>query len=678
MWAVRLLSLSLVAPVVIPITVNPLVNATDCLVRSFALERALEVNPGLSTAQLAAMADALSGDPMMGSGCVVRPPAVHVPPPPPHATGGGGGPTFFVDAQKGSDGNAGTLAAPFLTVSRALAAARTAGGGGGSTVNLRGGGTFHLPAPLALSAGDSNLTLQTFAEDAELAWLSGAAPLGAGVAWAAVNISGANIWRANLSALSSVRNVTSLRLAGARLIRARYPNGNPEEMPFARKTVSASSWPPGRASTGYAWSANFSRPDSGCSAYRVNINGSSCELFSPPISHYCGDGAVPGGVVIPARALPHQPYANPVGAVVTAMHGGSWCSFMYEVMAYEFYNGSGAFSFSQGGQQCGRPEGSHGPLVIENVLEELDAPGEFHWDAATRVLTLWHNATPGTPPPTDGTLVAPQLTQLVAAAGTQAAPVAGLVFNRVGFRDTAPAAFAPHLAPSGSDYAVNREAALTLAGVSGVNVSGCTFWRLDNSGVFVGGFARGVVVQDSEFVWLGENGITMVGDTDGAPVAGWGPDGTGGNQPRGTLVLRNVAHELGIVNKQACFFFQAVCSGSVIDANVVFNSARHGVQYNDDFGYGSTLSRGVMFNLNRETADTGLFNVWDRLPFIPRKDADHVDLHEGNLFIANYNSFSGFDTDDCELTPFERARKNAPRMRTLTPNPNSAWTRSNR
>ena len=45
-----------------PAASSPLVNATDCLMRSFALERALAVNPNLSSAQLSAMADALSGD----------------------------------------------------------------------------------------------------------------------------------------------------------------------------------------------------------------------------------------------------------------------------------------------------------------------------------------------------------------------------------------------------------------------------------------------------------------------------------------------------------------------------------------------------------------------------------------------------------------------------------------
>ena len=67
-------------------------------------------------------------------------------------------------------------------------------------------------------------------------------------------------------------------------------------------------------------------------------------------------------------------------------------------------------------------------------------------------------------------------------------------------------------------------------GVSGFNVTNCTFTRLDNAGIFLGGFARDVVIADNEFSWLGESGIVSVGDTDGAPIPGWGADGRAGNQ----------------------------------------------------------------------------------------------------------------------------------------------------
>ena len=77
-----------------------------------------------------------------------------------------------------------------------------------------------------------------------------------------------------------------------------------------------------------------------------------------------------------------------------------------------------------------------------------------------------------------------------------------------------------------------------------------------------------------------------------------------------------------------------------------FNGARSGVNFNDAFGVGSVVSRNTLFNLNRETADHGCFNSWDRIPFSISKDAQNKDLLERNMLLSNFNSYNGIDTDD--------------------------------
>jgi hypothetical protein len=116
--------------------------------------------------------------------------------------------------------------------------------------------------------------------------------------------------------------------------------------------------------------------------------------------------------------------------------------------------------------------------------------------------------------------------------------------------------------------------------VQGVNITRCTFWRLDNGGIFVGGYARGVIIADNEFAWLGESGVVSVGDTEGGPVPGWGVDGTAGNQPRGMKIWRNYGHELGIINKQSALYFQAVTDSTDVRGNIAYNGARSGANFN--------------------------------------------------------------------------------------------------
>lgn len=42
-----------------------------------------------------------------------------------------------------------------------------------------------------------------------------------------------------------------------------------------------------------------------------------------------------------------------------------------------------------------------------------------------------------------------------------------------------------------------------------------------------------------------------------------GPDGRGGEQPRGTVVRGNLAREIGIWQKQSSMWFQAVTAGTI-------------------------------------------------------------------------------------------------------------------
>lgn len=77
---------------------------------------------------------------------------------------------------------------------------------------------------------------------------------------------------------------------------------------------------------------------------------------------------------------------------------------------------------------------------------------------------------------------------------------------------------------------------------------------------------------------LNENGTVVV--PGGYPV---GPDGRGGNQPRGSLIKGNICHELGLwqLQKQSSFWFQAVTAQTVLQDNIFFNGPRAAFNFND-------------------------------------------------------------------------------------------------
>lgn len=688
----------------------------DCLYRQTMLDYAASLQPWRAPALFAGMADALNGA-IEAQNCSVAPAGGAAPRAARDAArfvhralpAAGAAATFYIDAAAGDDGAAGTLAAPFKTVPRGLAATRAAAPAPGTLV-LRGG-TYFLAAPLALGAGDANLTIQGYAGEA--AWISGGAPLAP--AWAPVNTSkgswsapmvgitsvfaalpgphikivpnvpsaaaceaacvadaawgcdvwtwhdaqqggyaldcyersdGAwqpvaeaghvsgykspdmNVWAAPLGAGAPA--VTGLRHAdGSRATRARYPNARPETEGFS-SSLYASAWACSDCATNtlqpdYQYT-NISLLRNTTAAnwfqhHQMGIGG-HCNQFSPPGGYWCGNSTMGGGaftwrvpyaMTATAAVLPHLPYASPAGAIVQTWRPGHWASWMLEV-ANITYNASGAatFNFLRGGFQGGRGANEGGEIFVEGVREELDAPDEWHFDAATGELTWFFNATSGTPPP--AAVVATSLQSLVRVVGTAAAPARGITLAGLGFRDTAYSFMEPHGMPSGGDWALRRDAALFLDGTEDVVIDGCVMERLDGNAVMLSGYNRRAAITRNEFAFTGDSVIASWGRTTSADATlralapGLGEDATGGDFPAFTNASFNWVHELGVFEKQSSAIFQAVTSQNHYEGNVIFNGPRAGINFNDGFGGGSNLTRNIVFNQCRESSDHGPFN----------------------------------------------------------------------
>lgn len=102
-------------------------------------------------------------------------------------------------------------------------------------------------------------------------------------------------------------------------------------------------------------------------------------------------------------------WRRPAGAIIHVAHTQGWAWHMFEVSAHDPLSRN--ISFGRGGSQGGRNWQCHdaeghlsscagdgkalrgGDWYVDNVLEELDEPGEFFFDNRTGVLYFWPNAT---------------------------------------------------------------------------------------------------------------------------------------------------------------------------------------------------------------------------------------------------------------------------------------------
>eukprot|EP00755_Sulcionema_specki_P008788 Sspe_Gene.41907::Locus_20289_Transcript_1_1_Confidence_1.000_Length_2420::g.41907::m.41907 len=559
-------------------------------------------------------------------------------------------PAWYVDSVRGDDERGtGGVASPLRTIQEGV---RRAGMGGSHRQVVVRGGVYR---EVVVIKGVANLTVRSY--PGEEVWVSGAVPV-RNISWEKVREEGGvAVYRAVIPSEAAGLN-KGMRVNGRRAVRARYPNGDPETMGMHTTPSgwfpSAGEWLAPRTPASdpvivKVEAANRTEDTSIFRFYQIGIGGPCNGFFTPNVSFWCNpnnprDGRgglyrVPSGVRLNGTAIASRPstWKSWRGGVVHAWHLNHWASWMYEMAEVD----GDTVRFGIGGFQDGRGNSQGKELYFENLLEELDAANEWYLDGDT----LYYAVNSTEAPPREVELT--NRTTLLRVLSSHNVSIIGM-----GFRDTAYTYLDPHSVPSGGDWALQRAAAVYIEGQVHSTVANCTFERLDGNALMLSGFNRNVTIAHNEFAWIGDTAMAAWGVTDELRDNGTkGYDATSGDFPWGTRVVGNLVREVGIWEKQSSAWFQAKTAETTIEGNVFFNGPRAGINFNDNLGGGSAIRRNVLFNFCRESGDHGPFNSWDRQIFLTlvRGYASTIpkwNTIENNLFIANYNSQEGFDTDD--------------------------------
>ena len=600
----------------------------------------------------------------------------------------------------------GSAARPFASPLRARDAARKRPAG--TAVVVLRGGTYHLGslqrgAPLLLddAARDSHTTWMAdpVAAPGRPPVLSGSVALGS-LRWSpapSASRAPAGALVANVSALLPPGFAVLLRAgAGAggtagRLVRARVPNGSPVEisglcfMGGALPNEGCAAYFKAAGGAG-AFNAsvlsktNFAVPKGGLVAGDALYSNYSVEVQAPPrfaagvlppslagalrnatcpTSHGSGDSyglyGRTAGIKVGRDFFggneTHDPasWARPREAVVHMMHN-NWGNVQF---ALDSVDAAGsALRFAYGGWQHGRSGGS-GNFYVENVLEELDAPDEWYYDADAQLLYVRPN---GTDAGAIGSLLAPTMETVLLVSGSAARPVTGVAFRGLSFANTAPTFLRPYERPPSGDWAIHRGGAVLVTGAVNVSFVGGAFADAGGNALTFSRHAKNCSVTDAEFVRPGDSAVVAYGEVDGATgdsIVGSAavlPD----SYPSGLLVARNHMHEIGVWGKQTSCFFQGVSGRNTFEANVCYNGPRALVNLNDGFLGLSIVRDNVLFNPCRESHDHGAFNSWDRTPMRFRSADSHGDPSwtpgetaiSRNLVLNSYGGSHNIDHDD--------------------------------
>jgi hypothetical protein len=356
--------------------------------------------------------------------------------------------------------------------------------------------------------------------------------------------------------------------------------------------------------------------------------------FDPAASHYNGTAA---DALAPERVAK---WTNPAGGYVHTLHKHEWGGYHWLITGK---NEKNELSL-EGGYQNNRLMGMHDRFrFVENILEELDAPGEWYFDRSSKTLYFY---------PPDGMdlakacMEAPQLKELFVFKGSEQQPVENISIEGLELTHTLRTFMETREPLLRSDWAIFRSGTVRMEGTEHCSVRNCFFNEVGGNAIFFSNYNRHNEVSGCHIAGAGASGVCFVGD----PAAVRSPsfeyneftpveelDVTPGpktnNYPDECLVYDNLMHDLGRVEKQAAGVQISMSQSITVSHNTICDLPRAGVNISEGAWGGHILEYNDVFNTVLETGDHGSFNSWGRDRYwhprrneMNRRVADHPDL----------------------------------------------------
>ncbi len=335
--------------------------------------------------------------------------------------------------------------------------------------------------------------------------------------------------------------------------------------------------------------------------------------FDPTVRHFNGHAA---DAFSPERAAR---WSDPRGGYIHAMHVHEWGDFHYRITGKA---DDGQVRY-EGGWQNNRRLGMHSTFrMVENIFEELDAPGEWFHDARSNTLSLMPPA--GTDLAT-ATVEVVRLRHLVEFRGSQEHPVRFVTLSGLTFRHAA-RTFMDNREPLlRSDWTTYRGGAVLFDGAEDCSLVDSTLDQVGGNAVFVNGYNRRLVVRGCHIVGAGASGVAFVGDPKSvrSPLFEYGErqkvtaiDRTPGpktdDYPADCLVEDSLIHETGRVEKQTAPVQISMAMGITVRHCSLYDVPRAGINISEGTFGGHLVEYCDVFDTVLETGDHGSFNSWGR------------------------------------------------------------------
>lgn len=337
-------------------------------------------------------------------------------------------------------------------------------------------------------------------------------------------------------------------------------------------------------------------------------------------------------------------WKNPVGGYLHAMHAHDWGDFHYRITGKD----KKGYLELEGGWQNNRQSGlSRDNRMVENIFEELDAPGEWYYDASQSLLYYY--------PMENEDIHAlkfetPQLKHLVELRGSGQNPVKNICIKEIELTQTVRTFMEEYEPLLRSDWMVYRGGAVIFEGTEDCTLHNCTLHNLGGNAVFVSKYNRRSTISGSYFTQIGASAICFVGDVSAvrspsfeynqavpASQLDYTPGPANANYPADCLVYDNLIHSIGLFEKQITGVELSMCQSITVSHNSIYDTPRAGINVSEGTWGGHMIEYNDVFDTVKETGDHGSFNSWgrDRFWHADRKVMDSLVHAVPSLILAD-------------------------------------------
>ncbi len=308
----------------------------------------------------------------------------------------------------------------------------------------------------------------------------------------------------------------------------------------------------------------------------------------------------------------------PQGGYIHAMHNALWGGMHWKITG----KANDTTLRYEGGWQNNRPAKMHYRFrFVENIFEELDAPGEWYHNASTGQIFFF--------PPEHvhlktATVEIVRLKSLIEFKGSKNAPVSNVNLSGFTFRHVA-RTFMENKEPLGrSDWTIFRGGAVFYDGAVDCLITNCEFDQVGGNAVFVNNYNRNIKISGCYIHESGGSGVLFVGDSGAVRsyLVGYVPQDytkidtlkgpKNDNFPSDCIVENCLITRIGRYEKQTAGVQISMAKNILVRHVSIYDVPRAGINIGEGAFGGHIIEYCDVFNTVLETGDHGSFNSWGR------------------------------------------------------------------